>query len=178
MIITLQNCPQLRDACCLPSGIANRTIGFDGRRNGTSHLKQPFLSSCTISPRFRFRMLESPRAAVSRRVHGLRLSRKSSPSSSCVSFSFSEIQLSIQNAGVKHANKIALKNSGFVIIVKEILFRPTKHKYCCDSRGKARETLLLLFQFLTINPLKLPILNPTKLVSQTSANPFNNSKGS
>lgn len=69
--------------CCLPSGIASRTIGFDGLTYGTSHLKYPFLSNCNMSPRFIFRMFESPTAMVSFFVHGFNTSRKSSPSSSC-----------------------------------------------------------------------------------------------
>lgn len=69
--------------CCLPSGIASRTIGFDGLTYGTSHLKYPFLSNCNMSPRFIFRMFESPTATVSFFVHGFNTSRKSSPSSSC-----------------------------------------------------------------------------------------------
>lgn len=72
-----------KEVCCLPSGIAYKTIGFEGLIKGTSHLKYPFLSSCKTSPRCKFRMLESPMAAVSLFVHGLSTSRKSSPSSSC-----------------------------------------------------------------------------------------------
>jgi hypothetical protein len=34
----------------LPSGIANKTIGFEGLTKEASHLKYPFLSSCNISP--------------------------------------------------------------------------------------------------------------------------------
>lgn len=68
--------------CCLPSGIAYSTIGCEGRMKGKSHLKYPFLSSCNTSPRWRFRMLESPYAKVSFLVHGLSTSMKSS-SSSC-----------------------------------------------------------------------------------------------
>jgi hypothetical protein len=67
----------------LPSGIAYKTIGFEGLINEASHLKYPFLSSCNTSPRCKFRMLESPKAAVSLLVHGLTTSMKSSPSSSC-----------------------------------------------------------------------------------------------
>ena len=72
-----------KQVCCRPSGIAYRTTGFEGLTYGASHMKYPFLSSCKTSPRFRFRMLESPTAAISVLVHGFSTSRKSSPSSSC-----------------------------------------------------------------------------------------------
>jgi hypothetical protein len=46
----------------LPSGIANKTIGFEGLTKEASHLKYPFLSSCNISPRCKFRKFGIPQS--------------------------------------------------------------------------------------------------------------------
>ena len=48
---------------CLPSRIANRTIGFEGLT------KEASCSNCSISTRFKFCMFESPSAAISLLVH-------------------------------------------------------------------------------------------------------------